>query len=406
MFADIPRSRREEGKRADYPRGILQAEEPRTSGQKTAATKHVRFLSPAVSFDSPHGICSTPEPMVVDNDAVDSLAKVFNLLHPVDEANLPSPTRSESESQSDDYFNLKGPRSSDVDHTINTILRQLNPVGHQVWNHNQTGGWNEASIPLDAHLEPASTGPSRRPQEALSSASPFLSPSGYHPLNGRQDVSPSSKLILEPVKVSHTDKKQKGNPYPRARAPLDDHVDPITICPTTTTSPSNFYKSHLPPAVPPQPPAPNPSSSKIQNPKPLPHRPLIQSPDMPPCQSLTCPVRALPEFANGLELHTMGIYPTKKPSAKKTIDDKNEVNARREPDIFGDSNPPWIVWNALDRIKAGTGKEIDGTVVEEFVRCHYWVRRVSSLEDDKMMAEKKERIISRLRRSYGKGRDV
>lgn len=81
---------------------------------------------------------------------------------------------------------------------------------------------------------------------------------------------------------------------------------------------------------------------------------LAQSED---CTSRMCPV---------LGTHSLGLY-------------LHNNASRTRPEIyFGDSNPPPIVWFAVDLMSRGKANDMDEKMIEEFIKLHYFVSKKSA----------------------------
>lgn len=72
------------------------------------------------------------------------------------------------------------------------------------------------------------------------------------------------------------------------------------------------------------------------------------------CTSRMCPV---------LGPHSLGLYL------------HNKASRTRPETYFGDSNPPPIVWSAVDLMSEGKANQMDAEMIAEFMRLHYCVVR-------------------------------
>lgn len=306
--------------------------EPRKPNSRTTVImgKNRGPSSPSTPF--PAAITSTRKQSISadDVDAADDthFAEVFSLLILIDEANLPSP-RAKEESYHNDDFVPEGPQPIDVDQTINNVVRQLNDV-YEV-EENRTLKHKNKQVPLRSK-------PFDEDDETELPA--------YSARNRHRWVSTPTDLTL-------------GILGPPAYKPPNQHVEGLGLSDPSLgrakedkSTLRTAFKEHLPC---PPPTTPAYTSSTLENSTPSsPCQPRCQ-PRLPPsnvCTSRMCPV---------LGFHFLGLY-------------LHNNAFRTRPEIyFGDSNPPPMVWYAVDLMAKGKANQTDEEIIAEFIRLHHYV---------------------------------
>lgn len=301
---------------------LLKYAEPRNSDSKEkAAQGEIDGLTSSSTPSSPTifsvGEKSTSPDDIDAADRVDS-ADIFEALLIVDEAKPPS-LRAKGLSDHDGETVTKESPPNDITRTINNGIGQLTSLydwakHHGLKHKNKRVSPRFETFHANNQITPPSCSPQASPNEIhipYDLTLGILGPPTYKPPN-RAIETPAQNDVS-------TTGKEKATLEPPQKTP-------------TASKPSS---------------APRKKSLWChQPPLPLPHSNI--------CTSRLCPV--LPPHRLGFYLH------------------KNTKRTR--PEIyFGDSNPPPIVWFAVDLMAKGKASWRDEEMIAEFIKLHYFVAR-------------------------------